>query len=118
VARHLASPIVQLAVLAAWAGYCISVTAIGAADHFELSLFLMYVPAQLILGFLVPRWASLLAPVALTVFLGWLAFHVACPCREDGVAFLYALWVQYFALPGVALVALGLVTRRATLTAV
>jgi hypothetical protein len=100
VARHLASPVVQLAVLAVWAGYCISVTAIGAADHFELSLFLLYLPAQLILGFLVPRWASLLAPVALTVCLGWLAFHVACPCREDGVAFYYALWALYFALPG------------------
>jgi hypothetical protein len=118
VARYLAAPIVQVAVLAIWAGYCISVTAIGAADHFEFSLFLLYVPAQLILGFLVPRWTALLAPVALTVFLGWLAFHVACPCREDGVAFAYALWVLYFAAPGVALVALGLVTRRATFTAV
>jgi hypothetical protein len=107
----------QLVTVALWAGYCIAVSTIGPSGHFEpTSFFLLFVPAQLILGYLVPRWSMTLAPIVLTVLLGWLTYSVACPCHENGVGFFYALWTFYFAIPGVLLVALGTVARKATLT--
>ena len=94
-------------VVVVWASYCALVTAIGADDHFELTLFLVYVPAQIALGLLVPRWPSVLGPPLLTVLLGWLAYQAACPCREDGVGFFCVLWIMYFAIPGLVAVGAG-----------
>jgi hypothetical protein len=102
----------EIGVLIAWAGYCTAVSVVGASDHFELTLFLLLIPAQLAVGFLVPRWAVVTAPVLLTFVLGWWTFEAACPCTENGLVFFYALWTLYFALPGVALVALGVLARK------
>ena len=115
VLRGASRSVPLLAVLAVWAGYCVAVSVIGASDHFELTLFLTFIPAQLALGLLVPRWPSALAPVLLTIPLGWLAYQAACPCSENGVGFFYALWTLYFALPGALLVGAAGGLRRRTL---
>jgi hypothetical protein len=62
---------------------------------------------------MVPRPGVIAAPILLTFLLGWLAYTVACPCQEDGIAFFYGLWAYYFAVPGVVAVGLAVLTRRA-----
>ena len=49
----------ELLAVALWAGYCAVVSIIGASDHFELTFFLWFVPAQFALGYAVPRGAVL-----------------------------------------------------------
>jgi len=98
--------------VAAWAVYCIALTAVVAEDHFAPSVFALYAPAQLLLGGLVPRWHAVVAPPLLSLLLGGLAYEVACPCYENEAGFFFLLWFVLFALPGSALVAIAIAVRR------
>lgn len=93
--------------LALWAAFCIAVTLVAVEDHFSPLIFTLYIPAQLLLGVVVARWRAALAPLVLFWVLGVLAYLDACPCYESEAGYFLLLWALLFALPGPALVALG-----------
>lgn len=93
--------------LALWAAFCIAVTLVAVEDRFSPVIFILYIPAQLLLGAVVSRWRAALAPLVLVWVLGLLAYLDACPCSESEAGYFLLLWVWLFALPGAPVVALG-----------
>jgi hypothetical protein len=93
--------------IALWAAFCIAVTLVAVEVRFSPLIFAFYIPAQLLLGVVVPRWRAALAPLVLFWVLGVLAYLDACPCSESEADYFLLLWALLFALPGAAVVALG-----------
>ena len=93
--------------VAFWAAICIAVTVLAVDDHFSPLIFALYIPAQVLLGVVIPHRRAVPAPLILFWVLGVVAYLDACPCYENDVGFFLLLWAVLFALPGMALVALG-----------
>lgn len=102
----------ELVVVIAWIAYVAAISAILAAEGWEAGSFLLFLPAAIALGLLVPRWPIAFASLPLSVGLGVVAFEIACPCYENGIGYFLVWWIAGFGVPSVALALAAIAIRR------
>jgi hypothetical protein len=102
----------ELVVVMGWIAYVAAVSAILAAERWEAASFLLFLPAAIALGVLVPRWPIAFASLPLSVGLGLAAFEIACPCYENGIGYFLVWWIVGFGVPSAAVASGAIAIRR------
>lgn len=109
----MASSRKELIVVIGWIAYVTGISAILAAEGWEAGSFLLFLPAAVTLGLLVPRWPVAFASLPVSVGLGFLVFEIACPCHENELGYFLFWWIAVFGVPSTALASVAIAIRRA-----